>query len=226
MATAARSAKKGKRARRTPLSPERVLDAAMRMADEGGLEALTMRRLAQALNVEAMSLYNHVANKEQILDGLVERVVGEIGLLAPDEDWRVAMRHRARSAHTVLMRHPWATRLFASRLNVGPNMLRYVDHTLGCLRRAGFSYAMADHAWNALDAYIYGFTLHKLKFPLAPSECVTAARRFLPFIPVDQFPYLHGLSLEVIEGRHDGLHDLDLGLDLLLDGLGKLRRFG
>lgn len=226
MKRTAQPAKQGKRARRTPLSRERVLDAAMRMADKGGIEALSMRKLAQALNVEAMSLYNHVANKEQMLDGLVERVVVELGLPSPDDDWRVAMRHRARSAHAVLMRHPWATMLLASRHNVGPNMLRYVDHALGCLRRAGFSYAMADHAWNTLDAYIYGFTLHKLSFPLAPSEYATAARRLLPLIPVDRFPYLHGLSVEVIEGRHDGLRDLDLGLDLLLDGLGRLRRFG
>jgi len=113
--------------------------------------------------------------------------------------------------------------LFVSRLNIGPNMLRYVDATIGCLREAGFSYAMADHAWNALDAYIYGFTLHKLNFPLAPSEYATAAKEFLPLIPAEQFPYLNGMSQEVIARRHDGMHDLDLGLELILEGLERMR---
>jgi hypothetical protein len=114
--------------------------------------------------------------------------------------------------------------LFVSQVNVGPNMLRYVDATIGCLRAAGFSYPMADHAWTALDGYIYGFTLQKRNFPLDPSEYATAAKTFLPLIPVEQFPYLHGLSEEVIAGRHDGVHQLQFGLELLLDGLETLRR--
>jgi AcrR family transcriptional regulator len=194
------------------------------MADEGGLESLSMRNLAQALKVEAMSLYNHVANKESILDGLVELVVSEIDVPELGGDWRAAMRQRASSAHAVLMRHPWATMLFVSRVNIGPNMLRYVDRTIGCLREAGFSYPMADHAWTALDAYIYGFTLQKLNFPLDPSEYAPAAQGFLPLIPVEQFPYLNGMSQEVIAGRHDGMHQLGLGLELILDGLERLRR--
>lgn len=211
-------------ARRAPLSPQSVLGAALRLADERGLEALSMRNLAQALKVEAMSLYNHVSNKEHILDGLVELVVSELEVPVPGGDWKAAMRQRARSAHAVLMRHPWATMLFVSRVNVGPHMLRYVDATLGCLREAGFSYALADHAWTALDAYVYGFTLQKLNFPLVPSEYAKAAKQFLPMIPVEQFPYLRGMSQEVIAGRHDGTHDLDFGLELLLDGVAKLRK--
>lgn len=211
-------------ARRTPLTTERVLRAALRMADRDGLDSLSMRNLAQALKVEAMSLYNHVANKEKILDGLVELVVSEIEVPAIGGDWRAAMRQRARSAHAVLMGHPWATMLFVSRLNIGPNMLRYVDATIGCLRAAGFSYPLADHAWTALDAYLYGFTLQKLNFPLDPAEYAPAAAQFLPLIPVEQFPHLNGMSQEVIAGRHDGMHQLDLGLELLLDGLEKMRR--
>jgi hypothetical protein len=111
-----------------------------------------------------------------------------------------------------------------SRVNVGPNMLRYVDTTIGCLREAGFSYPMADHAWTALDAYVYGFTLQRLNFPFAPSEYATAAKGFLPMIPVERFPYLNGMSQEVIAGRHDGMHHLELGLDLLLDGLERMAR--
>ena len=220
MATEAR--KKG--ARREPLSQEKVLDAALRMADEGGLDALSMRNLAQALKVEAMSLYNHVSNKERILDGLVERVVSEIQIPAIGGDWRAAMRSRALSAHAVLMRHRWATMLFVARLNVGPNMMRYVDATIGCLRAAGFSYPMADHAWTAIDAYTYGFTLQKLNFPLDPAEYASAAEHFLPLIPEGHLPHLVGMSKEVIAGRHDGVHHIELGLDLLLDGLERLRK--
>jgi AcrR family transcriptional regulator len=210
-------------ARRTPLDRSKVLQAALRMADRSGIESLSMRNLAAALKVEAMSLYNHVAGKEDILDGLVELVAAEIDVPTLGGDWKAAMRRRALSAHAVLMQHPWATMLFVSRVNVGPSMLRYVDATLGCLRDAGFSYPMADHAWNVLDAYIYGFTLHKLNFPLDPAEYAPAAKNFLPMIPPDQFPYLNGMSQEIIAGRHDGLHHIELGLDLLLDGLDQLR---
>jgi len=213
-----------KAARRAPLSRERVLRAALQIADKRGLDALSMRKLAQTLKVEAMSLYNHVTNKEQILDGLVELVAGEIDVPEIGGDWRQAMRRRASSAHAVLMRHPWATMLFVSRIGLGPNMLRYVDATIGCLREAGFSYPAADHAWNAIDAYVYGFTLQKLNFPFEPSEYASAAEQFLPLIPVEQSPYLRGLSEEVIAGRHDGGHQLELGIDLLLDGFERLRQ--
>jgi AcrR family transcriptional regulator len=222
----ARGARKPKKqpARRAPLSRDRVLRAALHLADQHGLASLSMRSLAQALKVEAMSLYNHVSSKEDILDGLVELVVSEIEPPALGGSWREAMRRRAISAHTVLMRHPWATLLFVSRLHVGPNMLRYVDATIGCLRQAGFSYPMADHAWNTLDAYTYGFTLQRLNFPLDPSEYASAAASFLPMIPPEQYPHLNGMSQEIIAGRHDGLQQLELGLDLLLDGLDRLRR--
>jgi AcrR family transcriptional regulator len=213
-----------KTAQRKPLTPERVLRTALRMADEDGLDALSMRNLARRLKVEAMSLYNHLPSKEHILDGLVELVASEIEVPAIGGDWRAAMRRRALSAHAVLMRHPWATMLVVARVNIGPNMLRYVDATIGCLREAGFSYAMADHVWNALDAYIYGFTLQKLNFPLDPAEYASAAEQFLPLIPAEQFPYLNGMSQEVIAGKHDGLHQIERGLDLLLDGLETMRR--
>jgi AcrR family transcriptional regulator len=209
-------------ARRGSLNRTRILAAALRMADKDGLDTLSMRNLAHALKAKPMSLYNHVASKEELLDGLVELVVGEIEVPTSRGDWKTALRERAVSAHTVLMRHPWATMLFVSRLNVGPNMLRYVDATIGCLRAAGFSYAMADHAWTAVDAYVYGFTLHKLNFPLDPAQYAPAARQFMPLIPAERFPYLNGMSQEVIAGRHDGLHHLAFGLELILDGLERL----
>jgi AcrR family transcriptional regulator len=209
-------------ARRGSLNRARILAAALRMADKDGLDTLSMRNLAHALKAKPMSLYNHVASKEELLDGLVELVVGEIERPTSGGDWKTALRERAISAHTVLMRHPWATMLFVSRLNIGPNMLRYVDATIGCLREAGFSYPMADHAWTAVDAYIYGFTLHRLNFPLDPAQYAPAARKFMPLIPVERFPYLNGMSQEVIAGRHDGLHHLAFGLELILDGLERL----
>ncbi|HZI14205.1 MAG TPA: TetR/AcrR family transcriptional regulator [Myxococcus sp.] len=214
------------RARRMPLTPERVLGTALELADEKGLDWLSMRNLAQALKVEAMSLYNHVPSKEHILDGIVDLVAGELTLPRAGGDWKAAMRERAQSAHGVLMRHPWATLLFVSRLNVGPNMLRYVDATIGCLRAAGFTYPQADHAWNALDAYIYGFTLQRLNFPLDPTQYAAAASQFLPMIPPERFPHLNGMSQEIIAGRHDGVQHLELGLDILLDGLERMRTGG
>ena len=210
--------------KKVPLTPDKVLRTALRLADKHGIESLSMRKLASALKVEAMSLYNHVASKEQILDGLVELVVAEIELPVASGDWRGSMRARARSVHATLLRHPWATMLFVARLNVGPTMLRYVDATIGCLRAGGFSYPLADHAYNAIDAFIYGFTLQTLHFPLEPEAYATAASGFLPMIPQAQFPHLRGMSLEVIAGRHDGVQHLELGLELLLDGFEGLRR--
>lgn len=200
-----------------------MLRAAVTLVDEIGIAALSMRKLGVVLGVEAMSLYKHVSNKDDILDGIVDLVVGEFEVPAIGVDWKGAMRRRAMSAHQVLMRHPWATMLVVSRLNVGPEMLRYVDATIGCLRAAGFSYPMADHAWNAVDSYIYGFTLQTLNFPLEPREYAKMAKAFLPRIPEDEYPDLHGMSRHVIDGHHDGLHHVEFGLDLILDGLERRR---
>jgi AcrR family transcriptional regulator len=199
------------------------LFVAVTLADEIGIESLSMRKLGQALDVEAMSLYKHVANKDDILDGIVDIVSGEIDLPTIGGDWKMAMRRRAISAHEVLLRHPWATMLIVSRANVGPAMLRYVDATIGCLREAGFTYVMADHAWNAIDSHVYGFTLQTLNFPFEPGEYAQVAKAFLPMIPADQYPWLNGLSQQVIDGHYDGLHDFEFGLDLILDGLERLR---
>ncbi|NJR37802.1 MAG: TetR/AcrR family transcriptional regulator [Leptolyngbyaceae cyanobacterium CSU_1_4] len=206
-----------------PLSRERVLRAALCLADEGGIESLSMRKVAQALGVKAMSLYNHVANKDDMLDGIVDIVVSEIEVPSLDLDWKTAMRRRAISAHEVLLRHPWATMPLVSRINVGSAMLRYVDATLGCLREAGFSYELADHAWNAIDSHIYGFTLQELNFPLKAEEYAETAKSFISYIPADQYPYMNRLSHYVIEGRYDGLHDFEFGLELILNGLDQFR---
>lgn len=206
-----------------PLSRERVLRAAIRMADESGIESLSMRKLAQELGVQAMSLYNHVANKDDILDGIVDIVAGEIEVPDLGVDWKTAMRRRATSAHEVLVRHPWATMAIMSRVNVGPAMLRYVDATLGCLCEAGFSLEMADRVWNAIDSHIYGFTLQELNFPFEAAEYSEAAKTGLSLIPADKYPYMNRLTHYVIDGRYDGIHDFEFGLELLLNGLDQFR---
>jgi AcrR family transcriptional regulator len=206
-----------------PLSRERVLCAALRLADAEGIESLSMRKLAQELGVQAMSLYNHVANKDDMLDGIVDIVVSEIEVPSLETDWQTAMRRRATSAHGVLLRHPWATMPLVSRVNVGPAMLRYVNATLGCLCEAGFSLEMADHVWNAMDSHIYGFTLQELNFPFEAAEYSAAAAQGLALIPADKYPYLNRLTHDVIEGRYDGLHDFEFGLELILNSLDQFR---
>ncbi|NEQ47195.1 MAG: TetR/AcrR family transcriptional regulator [Leptolyngbya sp. SIOISBB] len=208
----------------TPLSRDRILQVALQRADAEGLEALSMRKLAQDLGVKAMSLYNHVANKDDIIDGMVDRVVSEIELPSLAVDWQTAMRQRATSAHAVLLQHPWATMAMMSRVNVGPAMLRYVEATLACLVEAGFSYPLADYVWNAIDSHIYGFTLQALNFPFEADEYATVAKDYVAMIPPAQYPYLNQLTHHVIEGRHDGLHDFEFGLNILLDGLETLRQ--
>ncbi|MBF6476267.1 MULTISPECIES: TetR/AcrR family transcriptional regulator C-terminal domain-containing protein [Nocardia] len=204
---------------RAPLTRDAVLHAAVRLADEHGLSALSMRRLAQTLGVEAMSLYNHVRNKDDLLDGIADLAVAEMTPPTIGGDWRAALRARSVSAHEVLLRHPWATGLIGTRINVGPAMLRYIDATVGCLRAAGFSLPQADRAWNALDSHLYGFTLQELSFPLEPSEYGSAAQQFLPLIPADEYPHMHALAQLVIDGKHSGIADFEFGLELILDGL-------
>lgn len=142
-------------------------------------------------------------------------VVAEIELPAIGADWKDAIRRRAISAHEVLVRHPWAALLVGSYLNVGIAMRRYVDATLGCLREAGFSWEIADPAWNAIDSHVCCFTVQQLDFPLEKSEYASAAKQFLPLIPESEFPYMRALTA----GTHEGVHDFRFGLELILDGL-------
>ncbi len=202
-----------------PLSRERILLAAILLADKGGIESLSMRKIAQELGVQAMSLYNHVANKDDLLDGIVDIVIGEIEVPDLGVDWQTAMRRRANSAHEVLLRHPWATMPIVSRINVGPAMLRYIDATLGCLCEAGFSFELVDRAWNAIDSHIYGFTLQELNFPIEAAEYVKAAQEYIPNIPADKYPYMNRLTHYLIDGYYDGTADFNFGLELILDGL-------
>ena len=211
------------KANRGHLNRDRILDTALRLADLNGIEALSMRSLAGELGVKAMSLYNHVANKESILDGLVERVVEEIEVPDTNREWKVAMQDRAKSAHQALRRHPWAILILLTRSSAGPVMLRYINATLGCLRNAGFSYEIADHIWNAMDNHIYGFTLQEVNFPFESSTYADVAQEFLPGISREEYPYFTELTTLIMERRYSGVHELDFGLDLILDALEKYR---
>jgi AcrR family transcriptional regulator len=208
---------------RLGLTRERVLRAAVTLADRDGIEALSMRSLGELLGAHAMSIYNHVADKGDLLDGMVDLVVAEIELPSPRDPWQASMRRRALSAHAALLRHPWSCALMMAQSNVGPARIRYVDATLQCLHAAGFSLPMADHAWTALDSYVYGFTLQKLNFPFEPEQYAFVAAGYLPMLSAEQFPAMHALTKLVATGGHDGLHTLEFGLDLLLEGLERVR---
>jgi AcrR family transcriptional regulator len=206
---------------RIPLSRERALQVAVALADAGGIGSLTMRNLAQQLGVEAMSLYHHVANKEEILDGIVDIVFSEIEVPAPGDDWRPAMRARAISARQVLRRHPWATPLMNSRATPGPATLRHLDAIIGTLRRGGFSVRLAAHALSVIDGYLYGFALQEAALPFDGSDTVAeVAGQILEQFPTDSYPYLTELTIEhVLQPGYDYGDEFEFGLDLILDGL-------
>ena len=203
--------------RRAPLSRERVLRAAIALADQGGIESLTMRGLGQALGVEAMSLYNHVSNKDDLLNGMVDVVAGDIDVPPAGTPWRSAMRARCMSAHEILLAHPWAAMLVTSRLSIGPGMTRYLDATLGRLREGGFSIEGALDAWNTLDSHLYGFTLQELNLPFEVEDSSAVSASVLPQIPADEFPHVVEVIGHVM--AHGRRERFEFGLDLILDGL-------
>ncbi|MEU4414158.1 TetR/AcrR family transcriptional regulator C-terminal domain-containing protein [Nocardia salmonicida] len=207
---------------RQPLSRDRVLDAAIRVADRGGVEAITMRRVAQELGVEAMSLYNHVPNKDAILDGVVDAVFAAIELpAAGGADWREAIRARARSARSVLAQHSWALGLMDSRRNPGSATLRHHDAVLGVLRRAGFSLPMAAHAVSLIDSYVGGFVLQEANLPVAvPADVEAVAGGILANLPADELPYLTEMIVDhALQPGYDYSGEFGFGLDLILDAL-------
>jgi len=204
------------------LSRDKIVAEAIAIADKDGLSYLSMRRLADKLDVEAMSLYHHIKNKKELVAEMVDVVAPSIPILDTCVDWKDALRKRADLMRATLIQHPWAAHEFVSGINVGPNMLKYVDTTIGYLLSAGFSYKLTDHAWNTIDSYIYGFNLQSQNFPLQPSEFKAAAKQFLPVIPKETHPYMHDMSLSVINGTHDGIQDFHFGLELILESLDRL----
>jgi AcrR family transcriptional regulator len=210
------------------LNKQRVLQTAVTVADQNGIEALTMRNLAQVLGVEAMSLYNHVANKEDLLDGMVETVFSEIDVPEAGANWKVSMRQRAISLRASLLQHPWAIGLMESRAQPGPATLRHHNAVLQILRTAGFSLAAAGHAYSILDSYIYGFALNDRSLPFETSEEVIAlGTRYLRELPVDEYPYfVEFMSQHAMQPGYSYGAEFEFGLDLILDGLERARAAG
>lgn len=206
---------------RIPLTRDRVLAEAVVMADEAGIGTLSMRRLAQRLGVEAMSLYYHVSSKDDILDGMIDIVVGEIELPERGGDWKHAMRRRAISANAAFARHPWSTALMESRTYPGPAALRYYDAVIGSLRGGGFSVPMAAHAFSVLDAYIYGFGLQEMSLPFEGEEQAhDVAGDLLESFPVDEYPSLYELIVDhALQPGYDYAAEFEWGLALILDAL-------
>jgi AcrR family transcriptional regulator len=209
---------------RAPLNRERVLRAAVAIADSRGIETLTMRELGRELGVEAMSLYNHVTNKGDVLDGMVDLVLLDVELPTDEPDWKQAMRRRAISAHRVFALHPWASALVDSRESSGPTRLRYFDWVVGTLRRAGFSLPQTAHAFSLLDSYVYGFGRQQLNMSAAedvgPEQ---TAQAFMAAIPADEYPYLTEMVVEhALKHSYDADADFEFGLQLILYGLERI----
>ncbi len=208
---------------RAPLSRERVLRAAVAVADAAGIGALTIRSLAQELGVKPMSVYHYVANKDEILDGIVDLVFDEIDLPSTDGDWRSEMRRRATSARRALRRHPWAIGLMESRTTPGPATLRHHDAVIGTLRGAGFSIQMTAHAYALLDSYVYGFALQEASLPFEGPETVAeVAEPMMQQFPAGEYPHLVEMATEhILKPGYDFGDEFDFGLGVILDGLTK-----
>lgn len=209
----------GQSSSRPALSAERVVDAAVRVADDGGLARVSMRNVAAELGVEAMSLYHHVANKDALLDALADWVFTRIEVPAPQRPWRAAMRDRAASARRVLAAHPWALGLIESR-TPGPALLTHHDSVLGCLRANGFTVVMATHAFSAIDAYVYGFVLTEQTVPFAAGQEQAYVLGIEEQLPADRYPHLAEMLREqVIDAGFEFADEFDFGLEIILDGL-------
>jgi len=207
---------------RVPLSRDRVLRAAISIADQGGLEALSMRKLAQDLGVEAMSVYYYVANKDEILDGILNFVISEFELAVAGPDWKAAIRRSALSAHDVLMRHPWACNLMMSVRRVAPARLRYMESLLRSLREAGFSANLTHHAYHALDSHIIGSTLWEAGSS-SNEDLEDVAKTFVAKI-FKEYPYLaEHAEQHMTRSKRKDVPEFEFGLDLILDGLEKIR---
>ena len=210
---------------RVPLTRELVLQTALWIADQGGLESLSMRKLGQELGVEAMAIYYYFANKDELLDGIVDLVWAEIEVPVAGDDWRSAMRQRAISVHDVLARHRWAIGLMESRRNPGPANLRHHDAVIGNLRAAGFEMALVAHAYSLLDGYIYGYALTKMNLPFDATDDITEmAQSMLEPFPEGEYPNMVAFITEhAMQPGYDFANEFEWGLDVVLDGVERER---
>ena len=215
--------KKRKKRGHVSLNKERILRAAIKLADKSGIESVSMRSLGQALGVEAMSLYNHISNKDEVLTGIIDVVVSKIEMpkTSKPKAWKKAMRQRAMSARKVFNEHPWAISLMDSRREPGPAMLSYCDSVIGCLLNAGFSIAMAAHAYSVMDSYIYGFALQEQNLPFDSTDDIEEiAEDMLQKSSSDAYPHLiEFVTKHVLKPGYDYANEFEYGLDLILNGL-------
>ena len=206
---------------RPSLSRDHVLESAVALADDIGIEALTIRKLATAMGTKPMTIYRHVPSKEAIVDGMVDSVFAEIERPSPDGDWLGALRRRCVSARAVLNRHPWAAPLMESRTSPGPETLGHHDAVVGCLRRGGLSWPMVAHANAMLDAYIYGFALLEASLPSqAEGEFVGAVEDIAAAMDADAYPHLVGFTVEhVFQPGYEFSDTFEVGLDVILEAV-------
>jgi AcrR family transcriptional regulator len=210
--------------RRAPLTRERILEKALELADEHGLESLSMRRLGGDLGVEAMSLYNHVSNKRDLLTGLVERVAAEMAPPAFGDDWRADVRAHAVSSSRALRAHPWAINLMLSPQYVTDSRLQTMDRLLARLREAGFGEADVYHAYHAIEGHIFGFSLWLAGHNITSDDLPALARSFVEEYDLERFSEIvTHVRMHVEEGPHHDVSAFEFALDLLLDGLERLR---
>ena len=209
---------------RPSLSRDHVLERALALADEIGIEALTIRKLATALGTKPMTIYHYVSSKEEIIDGMVERVFSEIEKPAPEGEWLAALRQRCVSARSVLTRHRWAAPLMESRTSPGPENLGHHEAVLACLRRGGLSWQLTAHAYAILDAFIYGFALHEASLPSqTEGQFVEAARDIAAAFDAEAYPHLVGLTVEhVLQPDYEFGDSFEFGLTLILEALGRV----
>lgn len=210
---------------KAPVNRDRTLEVAVAVADGDGIGAVTMRRLARELGVEAASLYHHVEGKEQILDGLVDVVAAEIELPTPSGGWREDTRVRAQHTRASLLRHPWAVSLMASRTSPGPATLALLEAGIRCFREGGFSVPMAAVAISAVDSYVHGFVLQEVNLPFrGEAELAEMTGAIMEQFPATAFPYLFELTTQhVLQPGYDYGQEFDAGLAVVLDGLAALR---
>jgi AcrR family transcriptional regulator len=211
------------RSTRERMTRARVLRAALKMVDAGGLEALSMRKLATALGVEAMSLYNHVKNKEDIVAGILDLVVEEIELPAGDVDWRSSLRARTVAAYQAFVRHPWAAQIWMSASSPSIERFAQSDGVLRCLREAGLSPTTVYTAYHALDGYALGYALQRRDFPFGPTQLRRLAKDFLAGFPTENYPDFAEHVRQHLDEHFTSKDSFEFGLDLILDGLDRLR---
>src|SRR4051812_22644839 len=209
---------------RLSLSRDRILKAALTLADENSIESLTMRKLGQRLGFEAMSLYNHVENKDDLLDGILDLVLAETEPPSVEAEWNAAIRTSAISVHEALRRHPWSSPLLMDPARIRPARLRYMDLLLGRLREAGFSAETTYVAYHVLDGHIFGFSMWETSHTYSAEEVSTFAEKFAETITPEAYPHLHEHGEQHLnEGPHRAVGAFEFGLDLILAGLEKNR---